>query len=631
MRPFARTLIPLVAGLSLALTVAAKPNILFILVDDQRHDELSCAGESVLQTPVIDSLAARGIRFENAFVTTSICAASRASIFTGLTERTHGYTFGKPPIRAEDVAASYPVLLRKAGYRTGFYGKFGVRLAKGVGTGEMFDDFQSIGGPGLRKQPDGTLRHSDELIGDQAVAFIRQQSGDQPFCLSISFNIAHARDGDKRPGSGHFPWPQSANELYQTEAMPLPRLRSPQIFEAMPSFLRKSMNRDRYFWRWDTPEKYDANMRGRFRMLTGMDSIVARMLKALEEGGLADNTVVIYTADNGYYRAERGFAGKWSHFEQSQRVPLIIYDPRSPKALQGRLSATMALNIDLPSTMLDLAGLDRPDSWQGRSLKPILDGVTPETWREDFFCEHLMGNRSIPMWEGVRGTRFKYARYFQQSPPYEFLHDLKADPDELRNLIDDPEYAPVLANLRQRCDEYVTTYSRPDQAAAPASRSPQMQQASPDDAGVYRFTGNNYALLQQTPALSAEDSFTWRFEVRVLPGNSAGAVLLGNRQTPGKRELTFMKVTAERGVQLFGGSQGASLRLPCTLPTNTWTTVELRKIGPEIQLSLDGKIHATGKAPFALAPMPCYLGGDPNVPAEAARCEIRKAFAGPQR
>ncbi|MFT5130880.1 MAG: arylsulfatase A-like enzyme, partial [Rhodothermales bacterium] len=232
---------------------AKRPNILFILVDDQRNDELSCAGESVLQTPVIDSLAARGIRFENAFVTTSICAASRASIFTGLTERTHGYTFGKAPIRTEDVAASYPTLLRKVGYRTGFYGKFGVRLAKGAGTHDMFDDFQGIGGPGLRKQPDGTLRHSGELIGDRAVEFIRKQSSDQPFCLSLSFNISHARDGDKRPGSGHFPWPQSANDLYKTEEMPQPRLGDPAIFGAMPEFLRKSMNRDRYFWRWDTP------------------------------------------------------------------------------------------------------------------------------------------------------------------------------------------------------------------------------------------------------------------------------------------------------------------------------------------------------------------------------------------
>ena len=625
------THLPLAAVIGVLLAALAysaeRPNILFILVDDQRNDELSCAGESVLQTPVIDSLAARGVRFENAFVTTSICAASRASIFTGLTERTHGYTFGKPPIRVEDVAASYPTLLRKAGYRTGFYGKFGVRLAKGASTGDMFDDFQSIGGPGLRKH-EGGMRHSDEIIGDRAIDFIRKQSSDQPFCLSVSFNIAHARDGDKRPGSGHFPWPQSADELYKTEEMPLPRLRSPQIFEAMPQFLRKSMNRDRYFWRWDTPEKYDANMRGRFRMLTGMDSIIGRMLEALKEGGLADNTVVIYTADNGYYRAERSFAGKWSHFEQSQRVPLIVYDPRAPGSLSGRLADTMALNIDLPSTMLDLAGVGIPESWQGRSLKAILDGETPDAWRQDFFCEHLMGNRSIPMWEGVRGTRFKYARYFQQDPPYEFLHDLKADPDELRNLIDDPEYAPVLAKLRQRSADYVKAYSRAHRptAAASPSPTPRMQKVEPDDAGVYNFKGNGYALLQNTPSLKPSDRFTWRFDVRVFPSNPPGAVLLGNRQTPGKPDLNFMKVTAERGVQFFGS--GSNLRLSCDLPRNKWATVEVRKAGQEVSVSVDGKVQSKGKLPFPLIAMPCYLGGDPSVSAEAARCEVRNASAG---
>ncbi|MFT5131485.1 MAG: hypothetical protein ACI8W8_005121, partial [Rhodothermales bacterium] len=349
---------------------------------------------------------------------------------------------------------------------------------------------------------------------------------------------------------------------------------------------------------------------------------------SLKQQGLADNTVVIYTADNGYYRAERGFAGKWSHFEQSQRVPLIIYDPRSPKQRQGKLTDSMVLNIDMPSTMLDLAGVDIPASWQGRSLKPILEGMTPSDWREDFFCEHLMGNRSIPMWEGVRGTRFKYARYFQQDPPYEFLHDLKTDPDELRNLIDDPEYGPVLEKLRQRSDEYVKAYSRPDRPAEPRPRSSQMQKVTPHDSGVYHFEGNGYALLANTEALSPADSFTWRFDVRVLPDNPAGAVLLGNRQTPGKPDLNFIKVTAQRGVQLFGGSNNASLRLKCELPTNQWTTVEVRKVGAEVTVSLDGELQSNGKAPFALVAMPCYLGGDPKVTTESARCEIRNAFAG---
>lgn len=447
-----------------ASATASRPNILFILVDDQRNDELGCAGDPLIKTPNIDRLARRGVRFENMFVTTSICAASRASILTGLTERSHGFTFGTPPIRQADVATSYPALLRKAGYRTGFFGKFGVNLegAKShQGKAEMFDRFQRLHrGPYFKKQPDGSLRHVDEVVGDRAVAFVETQPKDQSFCLSLSFNIAHAEDGDKRPGIGHFPWPKAVDGMYEKDDMPLPRLRDPKIFNGMPDFLKKSINRDRYFWRWDTPEKYDTNLRARFRMLTGMDGTVGRVLKALEKHGLAKNTVVIYTGDNGYYRAERGFAGKWSHFEESLRVPLIIHDPRLPEAKRGRLVEAMALNIDLTATMLDLAGVDIPAKYQGRSLKPFVNGASPKTWRKDFFCEHLMKHKGIPKWEGVRDTRYVYARYFGQEPAYEFLHDLEADPDELKNLVKDASAAGILKDMRARCAAYVKQYTR---------------------------------------------------------------------------------------------------------------------------------------------------------------------------
>ncbi len=113
--------------------------------------------------------------------------------------------------------------------------------------------------------------------------------------------------------------------------MPLPRLNDPAIYESQPDFLKKSINRQRFFWRWDTPEKYQTNMRAYFRMLSGIDHVVGRLVTELEKQGLADNTVIIYTADNGYYLGDRGFAGKWTHYEQSLRVPLIVYDPRLPQ------------------------------------------------------------------------------------------------------------------------------------------------------------------------------------------------------------------------------------------------------------------------------------------------------------
>ena len=440
-------------GAAGARAARPRPNILFFLIDDQRNDTLGCAGHPLLKTPVVDSLAARGVRFSNMFVTTSICAASRATILTGLHERTHGFTFGTGPISQQHAAASYPVLLRKAGYHTGFIGKFGVRTAKGA-TGRMFDYFKPHGrGPYFKKQPDGSLRHETEIAGDRAIEFVGLVPKGKPFCLSVSFNAVHAEDGDKRPGIGHYPWPKAVDGMYEDKTVPPPRLSGPKILQSQPEFLRKSMNRQRFFWRWDTPKKYQTNIRAYFRMISGIDRVIGRVLAELKQRGLAENTVVIYTGDNGYYMGQRGFAGKWSHYEESLRVPLIVHDPRPGAGRRPAVVEEMALNVDLPATMLALAGLGVPAHYTGRSLTGLLGGRKGAAWRTDFFCEHLMNNRSIPKWEGIRSRRYVYARYFEQKPAYEFLHDLKKDRDQLENFAADPAYADVLTAMRKRCDE----------------------------------------------------------------------------------------------------------------------------------------------------------------------------------
>lgn len=435
-----------------------KPNIIFLLTDDQRYDVLGCAGHPIVKTPHVDALAKKGVRFKNAFVTTSICAASRASLLTGLYERTHLYTFGTPPIEPHHVAISYPLLLRQAGYRTGFVGKFGVTVAKGD-THKMFDVFVPLNRtPYFKKQPDGTKRHVDDIAGDHAVEFLRGCKKEQPFCLSVSFNSPHGEDNDHKD---YYPWPPSANGLYENQKMPPPKLSDPAIFESQPEFLKKSMNRIRYFWAWDTSEKYQKNMKAYFRMISGVDAIVGRVLAELKTLGLDDDTLIIFASDNGYYLANRGFAGKWSHYEDSLRVPMIIYDPRLPPAQRGHICADMALNVDLPATMLDYAGLKIPALYQGKSLLPLLRDDKPKDWRTDFFCEHLMAHKDIPRWEGVRGQRWVYARYFEQKPVFEFLHDLQTDPDQLKNLAKDPAHVQQLQVMSKRCDELRNKYGGP--------------------------------------------------------------------------------------------------------------------------------------------------------------------------
>ena len=155
---------------------------------------------------------------------------------------------------------------------------------------------------------------------------------------------------------------------------------------------------------------------------------------------------------------DRGFAGKWSHHEQSLRVPLVVYDPRQPEKRRGRVVDAMALNLDLPATFLDWAGVSVPDSYQGRSLKLVIESdVTPDEWRIDFFVEHFNPRYSMS-WEGVRALRFKYARYVDQEPAFEFLHDLQNDPDELINLAGEAEYSTLLKQMRQRTDSLAKDY-----------------------------------------------------------------------------------------------------------------------------------------------------------------------------
>jgi len=446
-----------------------RPNIVFILVDDQRNDTLGCAGHPILKTPVVDSLAAKGVRFSNMFVTTSICAASRASIFTGLHERTHGYTFGKPAVSKAHTDASYPVLLRKAGYRTGFIGKFGVNMSGG--RAKMFDSFEGFYGPRFIKQPDGSKRHTAEICGDKAVKFIRaDKTGSKPFCLSISFPSVHAVDGNKKPGDGHYPWPKAVDGMYDDVKIPPPRLSKPEVFDSQPAFLKKSFNRARWFWRWDTPEKYQTNIRAYYRMISGVDRVIGRVVDELKTQGLDKNTVIIYTGDNGYYMGQRGFAGKWSHYEESLRVPLVIYDPRPEASKRGKVDHAVSLNIDLPATMLALAGVNVPKHYGGKSLVPLLKDKRPSDWRTDFFCEHLMENAGIPKWEGVRGPRYVYARYFAEKPCYEFLHDLKADPDQLKNFAKDPKYADTLKKMQTRCNELRETHGGEYKRPAPRPR-----------------------------------------------------------------------------------------------------------------------------------------------------------------
>ncbi len=437
-------------------------NILFLLTDNQRADLLGCAGHPLIQTPHIDRLAANGIRFGSAFATTPICSASRASYLTGVYERRHRFTFHAPPLARVFTDASYPALLRSAGYRTGLIGKFGV-CASGIEPSledanalcsmfDVFDNYEHWTPEGYEiRQPDGTIRHLTDRTGDRAIEFLRNCScdrPDQPFCLSVSFNAPHAQDGTPQP----YIWPKSEDHLYEDDIIPEPVNADPAFFASLPAFIRESESRGRWVERFSTVENYQRNVKGLYRMVSGVDRNIGRIVAELDRLSLSDSTSVIFASDHGMYYGERGLSDCWQLNEESLRIPLIVFDPKTGNVQRGRVRDEMALNIDVAPTILELAGLSPHPMMQGQSLLPFFAGMDID-WRTEFFCEHLFDRPGIPKSEGVRTEDWKYIRYFEQQPVFEELYDLNTDPHESVNRASNASYSIQLREMRDRCEK----------------------------------------------------------------------------------------------------------------------------------------------------------------------------------
>ena len=457
-RPFLSRWVPALAALSLATGLPAaaavrRPNIIFILTDDLRWNTLGCMGNPIVQTPAIDRLAAQGVMFRNQFCTTAICCVSRASIFSGQHERRHSISDFVTPFTPAQWAQTYPMRLRQAGYRTGFIGKFGVDHdeAPVAAKADEFDYWRGLprqAGALFIDPKDPTKTHATARFGDQALEFLDGCDANIPFCLSISFNAPHARD--KKPREFQ---PDLRDEaLYADVTIPLPPAATEAFYRRLPDFVQRSEGRDRWKARFATPEMAQATLRDYYRLVTGIDREVERIVARLTKKGVTENTIVIFTSDNGFFLGDRGLADKWLMYEESIRLPLIIYDPRLPAARCGTTVDAMTLNIDLAPTMLAMAGVPVPPTMQGRDLAPLLAGRRPESWRTDFFYEHHFGppQYQIPPSEGVRTERWSYIRWIAANPVTEELYDLSSDPLETRNLAPNPEFAAELARLRAR-------------------------------------------------------------------------------------------------------------------------------------------------------------------------------------
>ncbi|WP_034042172.1 sulfatase-like hydrolase/transferase [Wocania ichthyoenteri] len=432
------------------------PNIIFILTDDQRFDALGYVGNKLIYTPEMDKLAKEGVYFQNAMVTTPICTASRASILTGLHERTHRFNFQTGNIRESYMIDSYPKILKDNGYYTGFYGKYGVRYD---GLDKQFDAYESYDRNNSFKDRRGYYYkvlqkdtvHLTRYTGQKAIDFIAKAETDIPFCLSLSFSAPHAHDAAKE----QYFWQRESDSLLQKTHMPGPELAEDKYFEAQPEFVRNGFNRLRWEWRYQTEEKYQHSIKGYYRMISGIDREIFKIREELKKKGIDKNTVIILMGDNGYFMGERQLAGKWLLYDNSIRVPLIVFDPRQKNQKDSDI---MALNIDVPATILDLAGLKKPKTWQGKSLMPIVSNKTKNFDRDTVLIEHIWEFDHIPPSEGLRTKEWKYFRYVNNKSVEE-LYYLKDDPKEINNLAKKKKYSDKLKSFREKTNELILKYS----------------------------------------------------------------------------------------------------------------------------------------------------------------------------
>lgn len=436
--------------LSLFLTVTLhgapkKPNVVILYADDWRFDTLGAAGHPILKTPNLDALAEDGVRFTHGCVTTAICGVSRATLFTGQWMSRHGNKTFKPFKTPWE--ETYPGLLRENGYYTGHVGKW----HNGKFPAGNFDFGRAYAGNHWIKEKDGTVIHVTQKNENDALEFLRTRPEDKPFVLTLAFFATHAVDHDPKQ---FLPQPASM-KLFTDVDIPIPKTATEEAFRKLPEFVANEKNEGRKRWRWrfDTPEKYQMMMKNYYRLAHEVDSTCGKVIAELKKQGVYENTLIIFTGDNGYYHGEHGLADKWYPHQESIRVPLIVRDPRMSEEMRSKTDDHFALNVDLAPTILGVAGVKVPEGMQGRDLEVLYSGDRVDDWRDDFFYEHgvISNKERIPASEALVTKEWKYFYW----PDYgrEQLFHIEEDPFEENDVVGDEGNKAKLEAMRVRFHE----------------------------------------------------------------------------------------------------------------------------------------------------------------------------------
>ncbi len=450
-----------------------RPNIVFIMTDDHAAHALSSYGSRLIKTPNLDRIGKEGMRFANAFVTNSICTPSRAVILTGKYSHLNGVPVFNHIDNSQPMLSKY---MQTAGYHTGLIGKWHLggnspqRPNEGMPTG--FDYWNILPGQGLyfdpvmielgeRKKLKG---YTTDLITDYAMQFIEKRPKDKPFFLMYHHKAPHR---NWQPDEKY-------RKQFENVTLPLPATFNDDYAGKSDASRAATMHIDadlndndlkmkppaglsaQELKQW----KYQRYMRDYLACVQSVDDNVGRFLDYLDKNGLAENTLVIYTSDQGFFLGEHNFFDKRFMYEESLRTPLLVRWPKQIKP--GQVSQAMVLNLDFPATMLDAAGVPVPADMQGRSFLPVLRGKAPRDWRTSMYYRYYHpGHHNVAAHYGVRTQRYKLI-YFNKLNQWE-LYDLQKDPREMRNLYGNPAHAKTVEELKKELQRLKQQYKDEDQ------------------------------------------------------------------------------------------------------------------------------------------------------------------------
>ena len=444
-----------------------RPNILFIMSDDHASHAISAYGSRINQTPNIDRIAKEGIRFNNCFCTNSICTPSRATILTGTYNHVNNVTTLSSKLDGR--LTTFPKLLQAEGYQTAIVGKWHLGHG-GHADPTGFDYWNVLPGQGLYHDPEmidmGEKKvypgYVTDIITDLSLDWLKERNPEQPFMLMTHHKAPHR------------PWDpdEKLMHLYQNTDIPEPETfhddysnRASAAREAKMRVDRDMTDRD---LKYPVPEgltsaeekqwKYQRYIKDYLRCVASIDNNVGRMLDYLDQEGLAENTIVVYTSDQGFFLGDHGWYDKRFMYEESLRMPFVMRYPREIEA--GSINDDMILNLDFAQTFLDCTDVDQTDEMQGRSFRPLMNGKTIEDWRTSMYYRYWMhlAHHHVYAHYGLRTHDHKLIYYYADGlgtpgsaddpkPPEWELFDLKKDPHEINSVYNNPDYSEIQAQL----------------------------------------------------------------------------------------------------------------------------------------------------------------------------------------